>query len=122
MSPRCHDAKITRYLTEAERGHAVVADELEKKHLTHAAKTQEDRVLRHLFVLQIVQRSLSAISAGSVPGDCSRCMRPCGLYPDPVPANKASGRIAIRYDKLFHQSHPKEGSVFVSSVTSQNPT
>jgi hypothetical protein len=32
------------------------------------------------------------------------------------------GVAGRRQDKLFYRSHPKDGSAFVSSVTSQNPT
>ena len=58
--------KLLGDLAEAERGHVVIADELEKEHLTPAAKAQEDKARRRLFVLQIVQPGLSGLMDGSV--------------------------------------------------------
>lgn len=58
--------KLLGDLADAERGHVVIADELEKEHLTPAAKAQEDKARRRLFVLQIVQPGLSGLMDGSV--------------------------------------------------------
>jgi rubrerythrin len=58
--------KLLGDLAEAERGHVVIADELEKEHLTPTAKAQEDKARRRLFVLQIVQPGLSGLMDGSV--------------------------------------------------------
>ena len=58
--------KLLGDLAEAERGHVLIADKLEKEHLTHEAKTEEDKAHRRLFVLQIVQPGLSGLMDGSV--------------------------------------------------------
>lgn len=58
--------KLLGDLAEAERGHVVLADELQKEHLTENAKEEEDKAHRRLFVLQIVQPGLSGLMDGSV--------------------------------------------------------
>ena len=58
--------KLLGDLAEAERGHVLIADKLEKEHLTREAKTEEDKAHRRLFVLQIVQPGLSGLMDGSV--------------------------------------------------------
>jgi len=58
--------KLLGDLAEAERGHVVIADQLEKQHLTSEAKQDEDKAHRRLFVLQIVQPGLSGLMDGSV--------------------------------------------------------
>jgi erythrin-vacuolar iron transport family protein len=58
--------KLLGDLAEAERGHVVLADELQKEHLTASAKADEDKAHRRLFVLQIVQPGLSGLMDGSV--------------------------------------------------------
>jgi len=58
--------KLLGDLAEAERGHVVIADELQKEHLTTEAKAEEDQAHRRLFVLQIVQPGLSGLMDGSV--------------------------------------------------------
>jgi rubrerythrin len=58
--------KLLGDLAEAERGHVVLADELQKEHLTSEAKEEEDKAHRRLFVLQIVQPGLSGLMDGSV--------------------------------------------------------
>lgn len=58
--------KLLGDLAEAERGHVVMADELQKEHLTHAAKEEEDKAQRRLFLLQVVQPGLSGLMDGSV--------------------------------------------------------
>jgi rubrerythrin len=58
--------KLLGDLAEAERGHVVLADELQKEHLTSEAKEDEDKAHRRLFVLQIVQPGLSGLMDGSV--------------------------------------------------------
>src|SRR6201993_1350606 len=58
--------KLLGDLAETERGHVLIADELEKKYLTKEARAQEDKAHRRLFVLQIVQPGLSGLMDGSV--------------------------------------------------------
>jgi rubrerythrin len=58
--------KLLGDLAEAERNHVVIADELQKEHLTERAKEEEDKAHRRLFVLQIVQPGLSGLMDGSV--------------------------------------------------------
>jgi rubrerythrin len=58
--------KLLGDLAEAERHHVQIADELQKQHLTGEARAQEDKALRRLFVLQIVQPGLSGLMDGSV--------------------------------------------------------
>jgi rubrerythrin len=58
--------KLLGDLAEAERNHVVIADELQKEHLTREAKAEEDKAHRRLFVLQIVQPGLSGLMDGSV--------------------------------------------------------
>src|SRR5437764_7817824 len=43
--------KLLGDLAEAERGHVVLADELQKEHLTHEAKSEADKAHRRLFVM-----------------------------------------------------------------------
>ena len=62
--PRRENCSVTSL--KAERGHVVIAGELEKEHLTRAPKTQEDKARRRLFVLQTVQPGLSGLMDGSV--------------------------------------------------------
>ncbi len=58
--------KLLGDLAEAERGHVVIADELQKEHLTTEARAEEDKAQRRLFVMQIVQPGLSGLMDGSV--------------------------------------------------------
>jgi rubrerythrin len=58
--------KLLGDLAEAERNHVLIADELQKEHLTRDAKAEEDKAHRRLFVLQIVQPGLSGLMDGSV--------------------------------------------------------
>ena len=58
--------KLLGDLAEAERNHVLIADELQKEHLTSDAKALEDKANRRLFVLQIVQPGLSGLMDGSV--------------------------------------------------------
>jgi rubrerythrin len=58
--------KLLGDLAEAERHHVILADELQKEHLTREAKAEEDKAHRRLFVLQIVQPGLSGLMDGSV--------------------------------------------------------
>jgi len=58
--------KLLGDLAEAERGHVMLADELEKEHLTPEAEADEDKAHRRLFVLQIVQPGLEGLMDGSV--------------------------------------------------------
>ena len=58
--------KLLGDLAEAERGHVILADELQKEHLTEQAREEEDKAHRRLFVLQIVQPGLSGLMDGSV--------------------------------------------------------
>ena len=53
-------------LAEAERHHVLIADELQKEHLTREAKSEEDKAHRRLFLLQVVQPGLSGLMDGSV--------------------------------------------------------
>ena len=58
--------KLLGDLAEAERNHVLIADELQKEHLTSEAKAQEEKAHRRLFVLQIVQPGLEGLMDGSV--------------------------------------------------------
>ena len=58
--------KLLGDLAEAERNHVLIADKLQKEHLTSDAKAEEDKAHRRLFVLQIVQPGLSGLMDGSV--------------------------------------------------------
>lgn len=58
--------KLLGDLAEAERGHVVLADELQREHLTSEAKADEDKAQRRLFVLQIIQPGLAGLMDGSV--------------------------------------------------------
>ena len=58
--------KLLGDLAAAERNHVILADELQKQHLTREAKSEEDKAHRRLFVLQIVQPGLSGLMDGSV--------------------------------------------------------
>jgi rubrerythrin len=53
-------------LAQAERSHEQRADALEREHLTVAARGEEDRARRRLFVLQVVQPGLAGLMDGSV--------------------------------------------------------
>src|SRR3982751_109456 len=50
--------KLLGDLAEAERGHIILADELQKEHLSEQAREEEDKAHRRLFVLQIVKPGL----------------------------------------------------------------
>jgi erythrin-vacuolar iron transport family protein len=58
--------KLLGDLAQAERNHVLIADELQREHLTREAKAEEDKAHRRLFVLQIVQPGLSGLMDGSV--------------------------------------------------------
>ena len=58
--------KLLGDLAEAERNHVLIADRLQKEHLTTDAKAQEDKAHGRLFVLQIVQPGLEGLMDGSV--------------------------------------------------------
>jgi rubrerythrin len=53
-------------LAEAERKHMTLAENLQQKYLTPEVETQEEKVHRRLFVLQIVQPGLAGLMDGSV--------------------------------------------------------
>jgi rubrerythrin len=53
-------------LAEAERGHEVLAGELEQKYLTPDAKLNEQDAAKRLFVLQVIQPGLLGLMDGSV--------------------------------------------------------
>ncbi len=66
---RATDASIRKLLgdlAEAERSHVVLAEELGKAHLTEDARTEERRMERKEFLLQIVQPGLAGLMDGSV--------------------------------------------------------
>lgn len=66
---RARDPAIKELLTElaaAEAGHIKLADRLEDKHVTPAAKEEEDEAQRRLFLLQVVQPGLVGLMDGSV--------------------------------------------------------
>ena len=66
---RAQDASIRKLLgdlAEAERGHVVLAEELGEAHLDEEALSEERRVERKLFLLQIVQPGLAGLMDGSV--------------------------------------------------------
>jgi rubrerythrin len=58
--------KLLVDLAEAEREHSAAAEALQRKHLTQAARDQEDVTSRRLFVLQVVQPGLAGLMDGSV--------------------------------------------------------
>jgi rubrerythrin len=58
--------KLLGDLAEAERGHVLIADQLEKEYLTKEARAKEDKANLRLFILQIVQPGLSGLMDGSV--------------------------------------------------------
>jgi erythrin-vacuolar iron transport family protein len=58
--------KLLGDLAEAERNHVVLADQLQKEHLTPQVKAEEEKARRRLFVLQIVQPGLAGLMDGSV--------------------------------------------------------
>ena len=53
-------------LAQAERSHEERAEALEREHLTHGARDEEERARRRLFVLQVVQPGLAGLMDGSV--------------------------------------------------------
>jgi erythrin-vacuolar iron transport family protein len=53
-------------LAQAEHSHEERADALEREHLTPAARDEEERGRRRLFVLQVVQPGLAGLMDGSV--------------------------------------------------------
>ncbi|MDB5171702.1 MAG: Rubrerythrin [Phycisphaerales bacterium] len=66
---RATDASVRELLTdlaEAERGHVMAAENLEKKLLPPQVKQQEEEASRRLFVLQVVQPGLAGLMDGSV--------------------------------------------------------
>jgi len=58
--------KLLGDLAEVERRHYATAENLEEKHLTPAAREEEETANRRLFVLQIVQPGLAGLMDGSV--------------------------------------------------------
>ena len=66
---RAQDAEVRALLlqlAEAERGHEVLAGELEQKYLTPDAKLDEQDAAKRLFVLQVIQPGLLGLMDGSV--------------------------------------------------------
>ncbi len=47
--------ELLNKLADEERKHQATAGDLEEKHLTHDARTQEDQSHEKLFLLQVVQ-------------------------------------------------------------------
>jgi erythrin-vacuolar iron transport family protein len=58
--------KLLGDLAQAERKHSAMAESLEERLLTPAAREEEDVAERRLFVLQIVQPGLAGLMDGSV--------------------------------------------------------
>lgn len=58
--------KLLVDLAEAERGHCMMANELEKELLPTHVREDEDKAQRRLFVLQVVQPGLAGLMDGSV--------------------------------------------------------
>jgi len=58
--------KLLGDLSEVERKHFAAAGSLEKEYLTPAAREEEDRASRRLFVLQVVQPGLAGLMDGAV--------------------------------------------------------
>jgi rubrerythrin len=66
---RTSDASIRQLLGDLaneERGHEMLAEDLEKQHLTAEARESEDATSRRLFVLQVIQPGLAGLMDGSV--------------------------------------------------------
>ena len=66
---RVTDASVRKLLgdlSDAERKHAAAAGAMGNEYLTPAAREEEDRAGRRLFVLQIVQPGLAGLMDGSV--------------------------------------------------------
>ncbi len=58
--------ELLNKLADEERKHQATAGDLEEKHLTHDARTQEDKSHEKLFLLQVVQPGLAGLMDGSV--------------------------------------------------------
>lgn len=58
--------KLLGDLIEAERRHTAMAEALGEKHLTPAARDEEDASARRLFILQVIQPGLAGLMDGSV--------------------------------------------------------
>jgi erythrin-vacuolar iron transport family protein len=58
--------ELLNKLADEERKHQATAGDLEEKHLTHDARTQEDQSHEKLFLLQVVQPGLAGLMDGSV--------------------------------------------------------
>src|SRR5690349_24287396 len=58
--------ELLNKLADEERKHQNTAGQLEEKHLTAAAKAQEDESNRKLFLLQVIQPGLAGLMDGSV--------------------------------------------------------
>jgi erythrin-vacuolar iron transport family protein len=58
--------ELLNKLADEERKHSATADDLEAKHLTTAARAEEDESHRRLFLLQVVQPGLAGLMDGSV--------------------------------------------------------
>lgn len=66
---RTQDASIRQLLddlAQAEQGHVLLAEDLERKNISENVKTQETESERRLFLLQIVQPGLAGLMDGSV--------------------------------------------------------
>jgi erythrin-vacuolar iron transport family protein len=58
--------ELLNKLADEERKHQATAGDLEEKHLTDDARTQEDKSHEKLFLLQVVQPGLAGLMDGSV--------------------------------------------------------
>lgn len=58
--------ELLNKLADEERKHSATAEGLEEKHLTSAARAEEDESHRKLFLLQVVQPGLAGLMDGSV--------------------------------------------------------
>jgi len=58
--------ELLNMLADEERKHTLAAGEYEEKHLTEAAREQEEKSHHRLFVLQFVQPGLAGLMDGSV--------------------------------------------------------
>src|ERR1051325_10473858 len=58
--------KLLGDLAAAEAKHSMLAEELEKEHLTASARAGEEESARRLFVLRVVQPGLAGVMDGSV--------------------------------------------------------
>ena len=68
-APRCTDAAVRKLLgdlADAEAGHEAMAGASEARHLTDAARGQEDGAAKRRFVLQVIQPGLVGLMDGSV--------------------------------------------------------